>query len=129
LYRPTVRYDDVYCDYIDKLHDVTTLSRAQIIRLALFSAPFSPLFNAQIGKFSKREVTTSSLPPPLWEVVDRGLWMDQSFIKEEERSGVNGNQEEICIIGEQPGQIERPAREVCERRIFKQTGGVTIKIG
>jgi len=120
-YRPTVRYDDLYRDYIDQLYDVTTLSRAQIIRLALFSAPFSPLFNTQISKFSKCEVTTSSSPSLLWDVIDAGLWMDQSFIKEEKGEGVSGNQEEICNIGKLPGQIERPAREVCERRIFKQT--------
>lgn len=124
-YRPTVRYDDRYCDYIDQLHDVTTLSRAQIIRLALFSAPFSPLFNAQIGKFSKCEVSTSSPPSPMWEVVDRGLWMEQSFIKEEEKgSDVNGNQEEICIIGEQPS--EGRIGEV--HKVRNAGGGITIKI-
>ena len=124
MYRPTVRYDDLFKTYVDQVFKSTTLDRNQIIRLALFSAPFNKLFQHQLKKHM-----TSSLPPAAWEVTDHGLWMDREFIKVEERRDVNGNQKEICIIGDRSGQIERSPREVFTQRVFKQQGGVTIKIG
>ncbi len=36
MYRPTVRYDDVFKEYIDSLFHATHLDRNQIIRAALF---------------------------------------------------------------------------------------------
>ena len=38
VYRPTVRYADVFRDYIDSIFQATTLGRNQIIRGALFAA-------------------------------------------------------------------------------------------
>jgi len=124
-----VRYDDLYQVYVDEMFQATNLNRNQIIRLALFTAPFNQEFLNQLDKFKKKP-----LPRVYWEVTDSGLWMDREFKKQVEGGkGVNGNQKEICIIGdrpgERPGEIERSAREVCERRVFKQTGGVTIKLG
>ena len=119
-----VRYDDLYQVYVDEMFQATNLNRNQIIRLALFTAPFNQEFLNQLDKFKKKP-----LPRVYWEVTDSGLWMDREFKKEEERRGVNGNQKEICNSKERPGEIERSAREVCERRVFKQTGGVTIKLG
>jgi len=48
LYRPTVRYDDLFKTYVDQVFKSTTLDRNQIIRLALFSAPFNKLFQHQL---------------------------------------------------------------------------------
>lgn len=130
MYRPTVRYDDLYKSYVDQVFRATTLDRNQIIRLALFAAPFSPLFQNQIKKHM-----TSSPPPAEWEVTNHGLWMDRTYVKEEERRDVNGHTEKISTIGEQlgpgeqPGQIEGSPREVFTQRVFKQQGGVTIKFG
>lgn len=72
MYRPTVRCDDVYKEYIDKLFTATSLDRNQIIRLALFSAPFNQLFLDQITKYK-----VADLPEPLWRETDHGLWLNQ----------------------------------------------------
>ncbi|WP_085522862.1 hypothetical protein [Tuberibacillus sp. Marseille-P3662] len=37
MYRPTVKYHDVYKRYVDQVSQVTSLDRNQIIRLALFT--------------------------------------------------------------------------------------------
>lgn len=126
MYRPTVRYSNTYKEYVDQVFHSTTLDRNQIIRLALFAAPFSPLFQNQLQKYM-----TSPLPPTFWEVVDHGLWIDQSFeIKEERGKDVRGNSDEtFSKQPDQPEQIERSAKEFCKQRVFKQQGGITIKIG
>lgn len=41
VYRPTVRYPDVYKNYIENIYKATNLDRYQIIRLALFIAAHS----------------------------------------------------------------------------------------
>lgn len=130
MYRPTVRYDDVYKKYVDSLFQSTTLDRNQIIRLALFAAPFSTLFNAQIKKHM-----TSPLPQAFWEVEDHGLWIGQQFIKEEKRRDVNGESEKIWWCERQPVQrkeqpIERRIGEIHNEQIkLRNRGGIKITIG
>lgn len=86
MYRPTIRCSDVYKEYLDQLSDVTGLDRNQIIRLALFSAPFSNLFIAQIREKTGDVNTNTPLPHPSWEAFDHHLWMEQDpkFEKREE---------------------------------------------
>lgn len=135
MYRPTVRYDDRYKKYVDQIFKATNLDRNQIIRLALFAAPFSPLFQHQLEKYM-----TSPLPTPIWEVTDHGLWMEQTFEKRREgRSVVNGNHQEISTTGERPAGssaasvTNRSAKgregEIYQQKVIKQSGGITIKIG
>src|SRR5690606_36358118 len=73
MYRPTIRCSDVYKNYLDSLTDVTGLDRNQLIRLALFSAPFSKLFIAQL----EQKANDVTLPHPTWEVFHHELWMEQ----------------------------------------------------
>jgi hypothetical protein len=87
VYRPTVRYDDVFREYVDDVFKSTTLDRNQIIRLALFAAPFNNLFVSQLEKHLK--INQSSLPSTPWEVWDHGYWRDQNFIPQGEREDVN----------------------------------------
>lgn len=133
MYRPTVRYDDKYKDYVDQVFKATSLDRNQIIRLALFAAPFSPLFQYQIKKHM-----TSPLPPACWEVTDHGLWLEQTYNTIEEGKDVNGDNQEISTTGDPAGlretntlcgATERREREVYQQRVIKQSGGITIKIG
>lgn len=128
VYRPTVRYDEMYRDYVDQVYRATSLDRNQIVRLALFAAPFSPLFNAQLKKHM-----TSPLPSPQWGVVDHGLWMDQSFTKREGGTDVNGESEKAWQLEQQPAKNEKVKGrqgKVYNKPIrITNQGGITIKIG
>ncbi len=75
MYRPTVRYADIYKTYIDSLFRATTLDRNQIIRAALFAAAFSPSFESILDRYRKKDVP---LPQPLWEEDQHELWMEQN---------------------------------------------------
>ncbi|TLS37723.1 hypothetical protein [Pseudalkalibacillus caeni] len=82
MYRPTVRYGDVYRDFVKELQQVTSLDANQIIRLALFAAPFNRLFRAQVKERLKSDVP---LPSPAWEAIEHGYWLEQSYKPEEEK--------------------------------------------
>lgn len=92
MYRPTVRYADVYKEYVDKLFRATALDRNQIIRLALFTAAHSKEFNDVLTMYKRTNV---SLPKPMWGSGDHHLWMaanpDTEEGGEEERIVIKGN--------------------------------------
>ncbi|MCM2534543.1 hypothetical protein NDK43_22095 [Neobacillus pocheonensis] len=77
-YRPTVRYPDVYKDYVEKIFKVTTLDRNQIIRLALFVAAHSVEYKAILKKYQTADVP---LPRPDWGKDEERCWKDQNYIK------------------------------------------------
>lgn len=69
VYRPTVRYDDSFKEYVDSLFHSTTLDRNQIMRLALFL-----LGHTKEGKDVLNHFATSTLPSPKWTVNDMVVW-------------------------------------------------------
>ena len=75
VYRPTVRYADVFKTYVDELFKATTLDRNQIIRAALFSSVFSREFQQIIKSYKKKDVP---LPSPLWSLEHHELWLEQN---------------------------------------------------
>lgn len=77
MYRPTVRYDDVFKDYIDRLFNTTHLDRNQIIRCALFAAAYSSEYQCILEKYKKSDVT---LPQPDWGLDEEDYWKNQSYI-------------------------------------------------
>ncbi|MBM7655854.1 hypothetical protein [Neobacillus cucumis] len=77
-YRPTVRYPDIYKDYVEKIFKATTLDRNQIIRLALFVAAHSDEYKAIL---KKHQTTDVPLPQPDWEKDEERCWKDQNYIK------------------------------------------------
>lgn len=74
MYRPTVRYDDVFRDYVDALFHSTQLDRNQILRGALFSAAHSNKFLALLEPYKKKDVP---MPSPKWPLNDDRYWMEQ----------------------------------------------------
>lgn len=74
MYRPTVRYDDVYRVYVDDVFRATTLDRNQIIRLALFLLPHSEKGIEILSEYLKKD---ASLPSPHWTVNQRWLWTER----------------------------------------------------
>lgn len=144
VYRPTVRYADEFKKYVDDLFHVTDLDRNQIIRAALFSAASSPAFESIIKQHKRKDVP---LPPASWSIDHHWLWLEQNPSRQRGGKDVNVN-----IIGE--GAIEGAAKSVAgssrqsissdcckhsierqegkipsERFVFRNQGGISIKIG
>ena len=144
VYRPTVRYADEFKEYVDDLFRATDLDRNQIIRAALFSAVSSPAFESIINQHKKKDVPLPSLP---WSMDHHWLWLEQNPSKQRGGKDVNVN-----IIGE--GAIEGATKSVArssrqsissdcceqsierregktpsERYVFRNQGGISIKIG
>ncbi len=86
MYRPTVRYHDVYREYINEVFRVTSLDRNQIIRLALFTAAECDEFQSVLKPYKTKDVP---LPSPNWEVSDNRMWLEQNPTIREEGRDVN----------------------------------------
>lgn len=142
MYRPTVRYDEIFREYVDKLFHSCHLDRNQIIRCALFAAAHSEEFQELIKPFSKKDVP---LPSPVWELSESWYWMEQRSVIKERGKDVNvkhggkGEGSEATrnpfrgdsrIDSEQSGrfeQIARSAREVPTERIaIKEQGRISF---
>jgi hypothetical protein len=132
MYRPTVRYADVYRDYVNDVFHATTLDRNQIIRLALFVAANSPEYNAILRQYQKADV---SLPRPKWHPNQSPLWMEQEPIGIEEGEDVNafdgrktgaGPVADVSRAGA-PGTDTRREGAIREG-VIKTTGGISFSI-
>lgn len=80
VYRPTVRYPDMYKDYVEGVFNSTSLDRNQIIRLALFVAAHSSDY---IKILKKHQFADVPLPHPEWHRFEDNCWKDQNYIKKE----------------------------------------------
>ncbi|MDR4950402.1 hypothetical protein [Neobacillus cucumis] len=87
VYRPTIRYDEVFKSYVDALFHATHLDRNQIIRAALFTAVHSKEFHKLLKPYQKGDVP---LPSPLWSLEQNHLWLHQSSKSTTEVRDVNG---------------------------------------
>ncbi len=88
MYRPTVRYHDIYRRYVDSLFKATTLDRNQIFRLALFTAAHNPDFITLLKEYKRKDVP---LPSPQWSHFMDGLWLETDVEIEEVGRRVNDN--------------------------------------
>jgi hypothetical protein len=115
-YRPTVRYSDIYKDYVEDVYKATHLDRNQIIRLALFIAAHSPEYNAILKKYKIGDV---SLPHPGWEKDEERAWKDQNYIKKQKAPDHLRN----AIKDKTMVQAPSPLIKIIDK------GGIQIKIG
>jgi hypothetical protein len=131
MYRPTVRYSEIYRKYVDDVFHATNLDRNQIIRLALFVAANSPEYNAILSEYKKADV---SLPHAGWEPHQSPLWQSQepSEIEEGGTSHVIDGREagtsevaDVSRVGAAgtKAQGENTRREGQIRERIKATGG------
>lgn len=144
MYRPTVRYSDVYKGHINNLYHSTTLDRNQILRLAFHVASHSEQFKQILSKYKSSDVPT---PLPAWKLDSHGLWMDNSSeTTKEGGKDVNGIQQEDVkktrVLESTPRIVDKeqhrrkPETQGREREIpsepirrITNQGGITIKIG
>ena len=133
MYRPTVRYSEVYREYVDDVFHATSLDRNQIIRLALYVAANSPDYNAILSEYKKADVP---LPRPKWRPNQSALWLEQDpQIKEEgeDVNAIDGGKADTCpvIVAGGAGTAEagtntRRAGEIRQR--IKATGGISFTL-
>ncbi|OLS34182.1 hypothetical protein BTR22_19020 [Alkalihalophilus pseudofirmus] len=122
MYRPTVRYDDVYKQYVDQIFQATTLDRNQIIRAALFNAAHSNLFLELLKPYKRSDVP---LPSPLWRASDHRIWLEQNPTEEKGGRDVNGKQE----IRREEKEDRRQSQEQGRIRQVREKGGIKITFG
>ena len=139
MYRPTVRYDDVFKEYVDSLFQATHLDRNQIIRAALFAAAYSEEFHKLLEPHKKKDVP---LPSPLWKPHHHAYWMEQNprigkegedvnvkhrgnaEVSEGTRNTIRRNSEPSEGFGTSP----RSAGQIPTQRVIRSSGGITLKI-
>lgn len=144
MYRPTIRYNDVFKDYVDQLFQSTNLDRNQIFRLAMFAAAQSECFTLILDKYKLKDVP---LPQPKWGANDNGFWLEVSADKGErkdvsEEIKLHRTTETSNATG--PVKHESAGKESHQHRRFEQIegrsrmfqerkrtsgGGIKIKIG
>jgi hypothetical protein len=130
MYRPTVRYSEVYRQFVDDAFHATSLDRNQIIRLALFIAASSPDYNEILRQYQRKDVP---LPRPKWRPNQSPLWMEQEPIGIEEGEDVNafdgrktgaGPVADVSRAGA-PGTDTRREGAIREG-VIKTTGGISF---
>ena len=146
MYRPTVRCDDTYQEYITNIFHATHLDRAQIIRAALFIAGHTDQFKQLLQPHLKRGV---SLPAPLWDLDQEDLWIQQTVEKNDQpvqEKKIQDPAPEIHPIYEQqpekkvlPVIKKSPIKRVSDLaagdhaaaspKVFTPGGGISIKVG
>jgi hypothetical protein len=142
-YRPTVRYGNVFRDYIDNLFHATTLDRSQILRAALFTAAHSKEFQELLKPY--RRIRDVPFPSPAWKASDHGLWLEAEYKVEKERKCVNAHgrrKNDAAVINEETssgrnnvqenrrvGSIERQEWQIPTERVIRNaTGGIKIDL-
>jgi hypothetical protein len=137
MYRPTVRYSEIYREYVDEVFHATNLDRNQIIRLALFVAANSPEYNEILSEYRKADVL---LPRPKWSPNQSALWQSQEPMEIEEGGTshvIDGRETSTSEVvtgrgngsstgATTPGENTRREGEVRQR--IKATGGLTLTL-
>lgn len=135
IYRPTVRYDLKFKEYVDDLFYSTHLDRNQIIRAALFSAAHSAEFKNLLKNYKKHD---SALPPCPWDASDNGLWLEATRNKEgregryDDTSRTRAIEKDFDGVESRSGNIEREriggTNEGRKGEISKRGNGITIRL-
>lgn len=76
MYRPPLRMDDAFQVWVNQMFHATGLDRNQIMRLAIFTAPFGALFKSKIDIHTRKNGLT---PPPPWSPKHNDLWLRQTI--------------------------------------------------
>ncbi|ARK31869.1 hypothetical protein [Halalkalibacter krulwichiae] len=128
VYRPTVRYDASYRDYVNDLFRATKLDRNQLIRAALFIAAHSDDYATLLKPYMK----DVPMPRPKWSVSDHAVWLEQSPVNREEGRDVTHGGEAQIRREEKPVEVrrvEQESRRVGEvHQVRQPNGGIKLFI-
>lgn len=128
MYRPTVRYNPIFKDYVEELFQGTELDRNQIFRLALFLLGHTKEGRDVLKQFSK----DASLPSPKWEQNHQWLWMENTMQQTSEVGASELNEGGTSHVQRESIQgsvreVPRQAGQVHHGEI--DTGGIRITVG
>lgn len=76
-WRPAIRCDSTYRNYIDSLHASTILDKNQIMRLMMFVAAHSHEFIEILTEYKRDGVTTLPIAP--WHGWEDAYWLNQTY--------------------------------------------------
>lgn len=79
MYKPTVRMNDIFREYVNDLFHATDLDRNQIIRMLVMTAPASKIFYSKINAHLKPD---TQLPDEPWKMHEDNLWQEIGEEKE-----------------------------------------------
>lgn len=88
MYRPTVRYPDIYKEFVNELFCLTGLDRNKIIRCCMFTAIYNPEFIRIIETYKHKDVP---LPSPKWALTEDHLWLEQDGIAKNKEGREDAN--------------------------------------
>jgi hypothetical protein len=129
-YRPTVRYDDIFKDYVDDLFNATNLDRNQIIRLGLFL-----LGHTKEGRDVLNYFSSSPLPEPKWNKNNTVLWYGKEhnymFPEREDVTAEGGtsNDNKESVSRSERETTRHEHREVYEETTTKKRVKYIARIG
>ncbi|QOY37710.1 hypothetical protein AWH56_009055 [Anaerobacillus isosaccharinicus] len=127
MYKPAVQYDDTYRTFVSEISKATTLDRQQIIRAALFVAGQSKEYQRILKAHLKENET---LPTPDWNKTDHDLWLEQPGGTKKEENNNGHNKKVSTIQDNETNEIREVSNEeLSTKHIFKQQGGIKLKIG
>ena len=110
MYRPTVRYNNVYRTYVDDIFKATSLDRNQIFRLALFTAAYNPKFIEMLEQYQRKDVP---LPSPHWSHSMHHIWLEQDIeIREGEDNNDHIERERETSSSSKIFGASRPSRSI-----------------
>lgn len=134
MYRPTVRYEDCFREYVDQLVNVTGLDRNQIFRLAMYLMPFSKEGKEVLNFFS-----SSPLPSPKWNLNSMVEWYGEPLNlaleggtsageqKQLEGGTSNVEEESLCRSGSKVARFEGEIRQ--ETQVTNKQGEIIFRLG
>lgn len=125
VYRPTVRYDDRYKEYVQNVFHSTHLDRNQIIRLALFAAAHSDQFANLIEPYLKRGM---SLPKCSWKLDEEDLWLNAHSSKES-TAPVRQVVTQPKVSQARTAQIKAPTTAPPPKILPSNTAGISLRVG
>ena len=112
-YRPTVRYSDVFGEYVNSLFRATTLDRNQIIRAALFTAAHTSEFQKLLESYKKKKDVP--LPHPSWCVEQHVLWLEQC-------PDIEGGGKDVNADDKRTGEVKK------DSGIHQRQGAISQKV-
>lgn len=123
MYRPTVRYHDIFKEYVDEVFKSTILDRNQIFRLALFH-----LATSEEGQQILKAYSKAPLPSPRFTKNDMVVWY-QNTMPEQVEGGTSKIKEGVRHESETGSEREIPRSQ---REVHQETeieSGVVIRVG
>lgn len=106
MYRPGIRMDNVYKEWVDELFHASKLDRNQIFRLALFVAAHSNEFRQELEPYMK----PGKAFPVKWQLSESDLWQKQQRSELNEQTTREADLGPVRRVGKSERAIPQPVQ-------------------